>query len=99
MMAKGHWQIIKHGPDGKFNEGGFKTFAVDQAPPEVIDLAVRAAGPIGQGLYGVDIKETPDGPVVMEVNDNPNLEHGIEDAVLKDELWTRLLKWFVVRME
>jgi hypothetical protein len=35
----------------------------------------------------------------MEVNDNPNLEHGIEDAALKDELWLRLLRWFIARME
>jgi glutathione synthase/RimK-type ligase-like ATP-grasp enzyme len=99
MMAKGHWQIIKHGPDGKFDEGRFKTFALEHAPPEVIDIGVRAARPIGQGLYGVDIKETPNGVFVMEVNDNPNLEHGIEDAVLKDELWNRLLRWFIARME
>jgi len=24
----------------------------------------------------------------MEVNDHPNLEHGIEDQVGKDEIWT-----------
>jgi hypothetical protein len=37
--------------------------------------------------------------VVMEVNDNPNLEHGIEDTVGKDEVWMRLLKWFIERFE
>ena len=37
--------------------------------------------------------------IVMEVNDNPNLEHGIEDQVGKDEIWVRLLKWFVERFE
>ncbi len=99
MMAKNHWQIIKHGPDGKYDEGRFKTFPLDQCPAGVVDLGLRAARPIGQGLYGVDIKETPDGLYVMEVNDNPNLEHGIEDAVLKDELWTRLVKWFVARID
>ena len=45
--------------------------------------------PIGDGFYGVDIKETDDGFIVMEVNDNPNLEHGIEDQVGKDEIWIR----------
>jgi glutathione synthase/RimK-type ligase-like ATP-grasp enzyme len=99
MMAKNHWQIIKHGPDGRYDEGRFETFPVEKAPPAVVDLGMRAAAPIGQGLYGVDIKETPDGVVVMEVNDNPNLEHGIEDAALKDELWLRLLRWFIARME
>jgi glutathione synthase/RimK-type ligase-like ATP-grasp enzyme len=98
-MARGHWQIVKHRPDGSAHEGGFRTFELDKAPPELIDIAVRAARPIGEGFYGVDIKETERGFIVMEVNDNPNLEHGIEDQVGKDEIWTRLLKWFIERFE
>jgi len=35
--------------------------------------------------------------VVMEVNDNPNLEHGIEDQIGKDEIWIKLLRWFIER--
>jgi hypothetical protein len=54
---------------------------------------------IGDGLYGVDIKETEHGIFVVEVNDNPNIEHGIEDAVGKDEVWTRILRWFIDRLE
>jgi len=98
-MARGHWQIVKHRPDGSLSEGGSRTFDLDQAPREVIDIAVRAAKPIGDGFYGVDIKQTDTGFIVMEVNDNPNLEHGIEDQVGKDEVWTRLLRWFVDRFE
>jgi glutathione synthase/RimK-type ligase-like ATP-grasp enzyme len=98
-MARGHWQIFKHHADGSSREGGHRTFDLDQAPREVIDLAVRAAQPIGDGLYGVDLKQTPDGIVVMEVNDNPNIEHGVEDAVGKDEVWTRILRWFTERLE
>ena len=98
-MARGHWQIVKHRPDGSAREGGFRTFALDQAPPELIDIAVRAAQPIGEGFYGVDLKETDHGIFVMEVNDNPNLEHGIEDQVGKDEDLGPLLKWFVERFE
>jgi glutathione synthase/RimK-type ligase-like ATP-grasp enzyme len=98
-MARGHWQIFKHHADGSLREGGHRTFDLDQAPREVIDLAVRAAQPIGDGLYGVDLKQTPDGIVVMEVNDNPNIEHGVEDAVGKDEVWTRILRWFTERLE
>jgi glutathione synthase/RimK-type ligase-like ATP-grasp enzyme len=99
MMAKNHWQIIKHGANGKVNEGSFRTFGIEQAPKEVVELGLRAARPIGDGFYGVDIKETADGLVVMEVNDNPNLEHGVEDQVLKDELWLRVLRWFIERIE
>jgi glutathione synthase/RimK-type ligase-like ATP-grasp enzyme len=98
-MARGHWQIVKYRADGSSREGGFRTFALDQAPTEVIDMAVRAARPIGEGLYGVDLKQTTDGIVVMEVNDNPNIEHGIEDTVGKDEIWMRILKWFIDRFE
>src|SRR5229473_2738072 len=98
-MARGHWQILKHRPDGSSREGGHRTFDLDQAPSDVIDLAIRAARPIGDGLYGVDLKQTPDGLVVMEVNDNPNIEHGIEDAVGKDEVWIRVLRWFIDRLE
>jgi glutathione synthase/RimK-type ligase-like ATP-grasp enzyme len=98
-MARGHWQVVKYRPDGSSHEGGFRAFDVAQAPPEVIDIAVRAARPIGDGFYGVDLKQTDRGIVVMEVNDNPNLEHGIEDQVGKDEIWMKLLKWFTERFE
>jgi glutathione synthase/RimK-type ligase-like ATP-grasp enzyme len=98
-MARGHWQIVKHGPNGASREGGFKTFDIDEAPPAVIDIALRAARPIGDGLYGVDLKQTDHGIVVMEVNDNPNLDHGVEDLVGKDEVWAKLLKWFIDRLE
>src|SRR5215469_8390323 len=98
-MAPGHWQIVKYRADGSSREGGFRTFDLSEAPSALIDIAVRAARPIGDGFYGVDVKETQNGFIVMEVNDNPNLEHGIEDQVGKDEIWTRLLKWFVERFE
>jgi glutathione synthase/RimK-type ligase-like ATP-grasp enzyme len=98
-MARGHWQIVKYRPDGSSHEGGFRTFDLDQTPPAILDVATRAAKPIGDGFYGVDIKQTDHGFVVMEVNDNPNLEHGVEDQIGKDEIWIRLLKWFVDRLE
>ena len=98
-MARGHWQVVKYRPDGSSHEGGFRAFDLAQAPREVMDIAVRAARPIGDGFYGVDLKQTDNGIVVMEVNDNPNLEHGIEDVVGKDEIWMRLLRWFIERFE
>lgn len=98
-MAANHWQIVKHNDGGQTEEGRFKTFAVQDAPKDVIDIAVRAARGIGNGLYGVDLKQNERGIFVIEVNDNPNMDHGIEGAVLKDELWKRLLLWFEQRLE
>ncbi|PTW61638.1 glutathione synthase/RimK-type ligase-like ATP-grasp enzyme [Breoghania corrubedonensis] len=99
MMAKKHWQIIHHEKGKPAVEGDFKPCALNEAPPEVIDNAVRAARLIGQGLYGVDIKETDGRCVVIEVNDNPNLEHGVEDAAEKEFVWDRLVQWFVRRLD
>ena len=99
LMARKHWQIVNHERRGRPDEGGFRTFTLRETPPEVIDIAVRAARCIGDGLYGVDLKETPDGVCVIEVNDNPNLDHGCEDTGEKDEVWTRLTDWFIRRLE
>ena len=98
-MARGHWQIVKHGPDGKTSEGGFTTFPVEDAPPDVVDAAVRGARLIGDGLYGVDLKETDQGVVIIEINDNPSIDHDVEGAILKDELWRRIISWFSTRLE
>ena len=97
-MAKKHWQIVHHHADGTAEEGRFRTFAIDKVPPEVLDVGVRSASLIGDGLYGVDLKETADGVRVIEINDNPNLEHGIEDAVGKADVWNRLTRWFTTRI-
>lgn len=99
FMSRNHWQIVKHDADGRIHEGGFRTYAVDEAPAAVTELGCRAASLIGDGLYGVDIKQTDNGLVVIEVNDNPNLDQGVEDAVLKDELYRRVLTELVRRIE
>lgn len=100
FMARGHWQIVKYGKGDKFTEGGCKTFAVHDAPPVVVDVATRAASLVGNGLYGVDLKQDPEGRVyVMEINDNPNIEAGYEDAVLKDELYRIVLEEFIRRLD
>ncbi|RNE90498.1 MULTISPECIES: RimK family protein [unclassified Marichromatium] len=99
FMSRDHWQIVKHGVDGGCEEGGFETLALEAVPPAVLRVALRAAEPIGDGLYGVDIKETSRGPVVIEVNDNPSIDAGVEDAVLGDALYRRLIEFFVCRLD
>lgn len=99
FMARDHWQIVKHGgPNGPV-AGGTKTWAVDAAPPRVVEVATKAASLIGRGLYGVDLKETDAGVFVVEVNDNPNIDAGIEDAVLKDDLYRAVISTLIRRLE
>jgi glutathione synthase/RimK-type ligase-like ATP-grasp enzyme len=97
-MARKHWQIVRYAEDGKAVEGGFRTMRVTEAPPSVVDIGVRAARLIGRGLYGVDLKKNDRGVFVIEVNDNPNIVHEVEDAAEKDEVWRRIAGWFLKRL-
>jgi|APTNR8051073442_1049403.scaffolds.fasta_scaffold08682_2 glutathione synthase/RimK-type ligase-like ATP-grasp enzyme len=100
FMARDHWQIVKHGRAGEApEEGGARTLAVEAAPPKVVEIATRAASLIGSGLYGVDLKETAAGVFVVEINDNPNIDCGVEDAMLKEELYRSVLGALVRRLE
>ncbi|MFH1803319.1 MAG: GNAT family N-acetyltransferase [Pseudomonadota bacterium] len=92
FMAPGHWQIVKHEDDGKnYSEGTFETVAIEDAPADILHAALAAARLMGNGLYGVDAKETPYGPMVIEVNDNPNIDGGVEDVILGMDLYRRII--------
>jgi glutathione synthase/RimK-type ligase-like ATP-grasp enzyme len=98
-MARGHWQITKMGVTGRRRFGKNDAVPLDEVPAEVVDLAVRAARLMGTGLYGVDLKEADGKVVVMEVNDNPNIDAGVEDAIIKDELYLRVMRHFYEQLE
>tara|TARA_R110000868_G_scaffold16933_4_gene75133 strand:+ start:20442 stop:22403 length:1962 start_codon:yes stop_codon:yes gene_type:complete len=99
FMAPGHWQIVKHEDDGKsYEEGGFETVAVEDAPADIVSTALAAARLMGDGLYGVDMKETPRGPMVIEVNDNPNIDGGVEDVVLGMDLYRRIIAHLLAKI-
>ena len=72
---------------------------LDEVPADLLAHAVAAANLIGDGLYGVDMKMTARGPVVIEVNDNPNIDAGNEDSVLGDELYRIVLRDIVRRLD
>jgi glutathione synthase/RimK-type ligase-like ATP-grasp enzyme len=91
FMTRDHWQILKHGADGKHEEGRTEAVAIQDTPRAVLDAAVRSARLVGEGLYGVDLKENASGVYVIEINDNPNIDAGMEDAMLGDELYRRIL--------
>ena len=100
FMAEDHWQVVKYASAGSndYVEGNDRTLAVDDAPPDVVALGVKAANLIGDGLYGVDIKQATNGLVVVEVNDNPNIDAGVEDVVLGDALYERIVRDFLRRI-
>ncbi len=99
FMSRNHWQIYDHSAEGNGAEGAHRTHAVESIDPRITSLAVRAARLIGDGLYGVDIKVVGGKPFVVEVNDNPNIDAGVEDEVLKDRLYATLMQEFAARIE
>jgi glutathione synthase/RimK-type ligase-like ATP-grasp enzyme len=97
LMAPGHWQVVKREPGRKL-EGATIALAVGEAPEIVVETAVKAANLIGDGLYGVDLKQVDDRCYVIEINDNPNIDAGNEDGVLKDALYREVMGVFLRRI-
>lgn len=73
------WKILTYTNEGRAIYGAVKGLDVDRADPNLIDAAVRAARAIGDGFYGVDLKQAGNEFVVIEVNDNPTIMAGDED--------------------
>lgn len=99
FMSKGHWQIAKRDAGGQAEFGAARAVALDEVPADLLAHAVAAASLIGDGLYGVDMKMTARGPVVIEVNDNPNIDAGNEDSVLGDALYRAVLLELARRLD
>jgi glutathione synthase/RimK-type ligase-like ATP-grasp enzyme len=98
-MARGHWQIVSRKGGRKERYGRVEAIRMEDAPPGLIDTAVRAASLFGEGLFGVDMKVVDGRLMVMEVNDNPNIEAGYEDAILKDTIYDEIAVWFRSRLD
>jgi len=98
LMAPNHWQIYNHSA-GKGKSGGFETLPTFEVPRAVLDAAIKACSVVGRGLYGVDVKQRGNQAFVIEVNDNPSIEHSVEDAYLGDELYMLLMAEFANSLE
>lgn len=97
-MARNHWQIYNHNSK-RFNSGSFETLPTFEVPKPVLDAAVKSANVVGKGLYGVDLKQQGNQVYVIEVNDNPSIDHKVEDLYLGDELYTLVMEEFQRRLE
>ncbi|WP_373018721.1 RimK family protein [Thiomicrorhabdus sp.] len=98
-MVDDHWQIYKHDIEADTQSGMFDTLPIFETPKQVLDVASKATKLIGDGFYGVDLKQSGDRVVVIEVNDNPSIEYDVEDKYLGDELYTEIMKEFLRRLE
>jgi len=97
-MVKNHWQIYHHGAT-RLASGEADTLPTVEVPRDILRAALSATQPIGDGLYGVDVKEREGKGYVIEVNDNPSIDRGVEDAWLGNELYRRIMSEFLRRLE
>ncbi len=101
FMAARHWQIIRRGdgPGQRQDEGNSEAVPLGQVPRAVVESALRAANLMGDGLYGVDVKEIDGRAFVIEVNDNPSIDSGYEDALLGQDLYLGIMREFRRRLD
>jgi glutathione synthase/RimK-type ligase-like ATP-grasp enzyme len=99
FMVRDHWQIYRYGGSGGVDSGHFQTMPTHEAPRAVIEAALRATRTIGNGLYGVDIKQSGERVAVIEVNDNPSIEAGVEDEYLGVDLYYLIMEDFLRRLD
>ena len=99
-MAKGHWQIYNWKADNKNDQDGdADCLPIEKVPKKVLNMAIKSAKLMGKGLYGIDIKVVNNKPMVIEINDNPNIDFGVEDAYYGDAVYTEILSALKKRLE
>jgi glutathione synthase/RimK-type ligase-like ATP-grasp enzyme len=91
-MAKGHWQIYNWKAKKKDDQdGNADCLPMEEVPKKVLKMAIKSAKLIGEGLFGIDIKVIDNKPMVIEINDNPNIDFGVEDRFYGDLVYSKIL--------
>lgn len=93
-IPKKRWKILSYTTEGRTVYGPVKPVPISAAPDGLIRTAREAAKAIGDGLYGVDLKQFDDRFVVIEVNDNPTINAGDEDT-MNGDLYERLIRYLL----
>jgi glutathione synthase/RimK-type ligase-like ATP-grasp enzyme len=99
-MAKGHWQIYNWKAKKKTDQDGdADCLPIDAVPKKVLKMAIKSAKLIGNGLLGIDIKVVNEKPMVIEINDNPNIDFGVEDGFYGDLVYSEILTALKQRLD
>ncbi|MGB8704168.1 MAG: RimK family protein [Gillisia sp.] len=99
-MAKGHWQIYNWNAEKKDDQdGNADCLPIEKVPENILKIALKSAKLMGKGLYGIDVKEVDGKAMVIEINDNPNIDFGVEDAFYGDKIYIDILNALKERIE
>jgi glutathione synthase/RimK-type ligase-like ATP-grasp enzyme len=78
-MPRGGWKV-RSLVDGKNQWGRVVPILRKNAPRKLEELAVRVSRCVGDGLYGLDVKEIDGKFFCIEINDNPSFYADLEDG-------------------
>jgi len=79
VSPKKRWKIATYTPEGRSIYGPVRALPLSGVDPLLLKRAGQAAAAIGNGLYGVDLKQVDDDFITIEVNDNPTITAAEED--------------------
>lgn len=94
-MAPDDFKVIKYDRQGNLVEGNHECVAFENVPPCVLAAAVKCDKLLDESLYGIDIKEVNGKAYVIEINDNPSIDAGVEDEIEGDKIYEEIIRWYV----
>lgn len=92
-MAEDGWKIIKYDPSAGLVEGRHQ--AIEGVCPELWEFVESCFPFLDDGLYGLDIKEKDGKYYMIEINDNPSIDSGVEDQIEGEKLYDTIIEYFV----
>ena len=101
-MSRNGWQIIDHSDpnDDRISKCGLTdTLSLCDVPEYILDTAVNASNLIGNGLYGVDIKEKGKSCVVIEINDCIDVDIDYESIEIDSKVIFDIFETFKKRLD
>ncbi len=82
-IPEGGWKV-RSKINGRNVWGDTIAVPKDSIDNDLKNICIRLSKCVGNGLYGLDVKETKDGYKVIEINDNPSIYEGYEDSIDSD---------------
>jgi glutathione synthase/RimK-type ligase-like ATP-grasp enzyme len=92
-IPQGGWKV-RSKINGKNVWGDTIAVSRDSISPELKEICIKLSKCVGDGLYGLDVKETESGYKVIEINDNPSIYNGYEDSV-DDDIYEKIISALV----
>jgi len=101
-MSRNGWQIIDHSDpnDDRISKcGQTENIEIQDVPEYIIETALVLSSLIGNGLYGVDLKEKDSSCVVIEINDCIDIDIPYEIKENDDSVLIEIFKTLKERLE